>query len=606
MSTTAIVQEDADPRATKRQSIFSRFIRTPAGIISLGVILFIIAVAVLAPWISPQDPNYVDLFAAKAPPSAEHWLGGDSTGRDILSRLIWGTRTTLWGALITIVTALVIGAPAGVLAGYFGGAFDRAASWVSDAIQAIPGMIILLVVAAGTRQNFPLLMATVGVLLTPGYYRIARARTLTIRNEPFVAAAWVAGLSHPRIIVKHIFPGVYAPVIIQTALAAGIAMGIQAGLQFLGIGSANVPSWGAMMNEGFRFMLTSPLLLLWPSAALGVTIAALAVMGSTLGDLVRVRTPSAGKKAKAAAATANAAARTPATGAFAYEADKAAVRVDNLRVAYATPNGESEVVHGISFDVAPGEVLGIVGESGSGKSQTVFSMLDLLPSGGRYEADGIVISGRDVAKLPAKERAKLLGTEIGYIPQEPMSNLDPCYTIGFQLMQPLRSVHRKSRKEARDIARAMLERVGIADVDRVMKSYPFEISGGMAQRVLIAGAIAGRPSVLLADEPTTALDVTVQAEVLELLRELQDEFHMALVLVTHNFGVVADICDRVIVMRNGDIVEVGEVRETFAGAKEPYTRDLISASLDGAASRRELDDEFAGNRANAQPAAQGA
>jgi peptide/nickel transport system permease protein len=451
------------------------------------------------------------------------------------------------------------------------------------------------VVAAGTRSNFPLIMATVGVLFTPGYFRIARSTALTIRNEPYIDAARVAGLTHPRIIVKHLLPGVYPPVIIQTALAAGIAMGIQAGLQFLGIGGSSVPSWGAMMNEGFRLLLSSPQLLLWPSLVLGVTIAALAVAGSTLADLVRVRTALPSRK-KSAAAIVEA---TPVTGSFAYAPEKAAVRVENLRVRYGTSGGAVEVVKGISLDVAPGEVLGIVGESGSGKSQTVFSILDLLPAGGSYSADGLWIGGRAVHKMTPAERARLLGTEIGYIPQEPMSNLDPAYTIGFQLMQPLRSVHRQSRAEARATARAMLTRVGIADVDRVMKAYPHQISGGMAQRVLIAGAIAGKPSLLIADEPTTALDVTVQAEVLELLRELQTELGMAMVLVTHNFGVVADICDRVVVMRDGGVVETCDVATVFTAAEQNYTRDLIAASLDNAESRGELDRIFASQGASA-------
>ncbi|CAN7223326.1 dipeptide/oligopeptide/nickel ABC transporter permease/ATP-binding protein [Devosia sp. LjRoot3] len=581
------VMSDLAPSAPRRRSILSRFLSVPAGAVSLSVVIVVIAIAVFAPWLAPHDPNFVDLASAKAPPSAEHWLGGDATGRDMLSRLIWGARTTLLGALVTIITALIIGAPAGIAAGYFGGFFDRLSSWVSDALQAVPGMIILLVVAAGTRSNFVLIMATVGAFLAPGYFRIARSTTLAIRNEPFIDAARVAGLTHPRIILRHILPGIGAPIIIQTALATGIAMGIQAGLQFLGIGAASVPAWGAMMNEGFRHMLSTPLLLLWPSAVLGITIAALAVAGSTLADVVRIRTdaPSAGSSGQVT----NAAPADVVTGSFAYAPEAAAVRVDNLRVRYAAGDGAVEVVHGISLDIAPGEVLGIVGESGSGKSQTVFSILDLLPTGGSSSVDGMWIGGRAVHTMSPRERAGMLGTEIGYIPQEPMSNLDPSYTIGFQLTQPLRTVHKKSRAEADAIARAVLNRVGIVDIDRVMKSYPHQISGGMAQRVLIAGAIAGRPSVLVADEPTTALDVTVQAEVLELLRELQAELGMALVLVTHNFGVVADICDRVIVMRDGAIVEASAVETVFAAPEQNYTRELIAASLDDTKGRRELD-----------------
>jgi peptide/nickel transport system permease protein len=585
--TTTDIRVAFDRAAQKRRSsLFRRFLRHPGGSIPLAIFTGVVLVGVLAPLLAPMDPNFVDLSAAKAAPGAEHLLGGDSTGRDILSRLIYGTRTTLWGALITIVTALVIGVPAGVAAGYFGGVLDRVATWISDALQSIPGMIILLVVAAGSRNNFEVLMATVGVFMVPGYFRISRSQTLAVRGEPYIDAARVSGLSDARIIFRHVIRAVYPPVIIQTALTAGIAMGMQAGLQFLGIGDSNVPSWGAMMLEGFRLMLTSPLMLLWPSAALGLTIAVLAIMGSTLAELVQVRTPKASRRLTGVVQPAPSA---PATGGTRHDAAGSALRVETLRVIHATPAGETEVVHGVTLDVAPGEVVGIVGESGSGKSQTVFSVLDLLPSTGRALADAIWVGGADVTRATPKQRQALLGRSIGYVPQEPMSNLDPSYTIGHQLIEPLRRTHGLSKGAAKERARAMLVRVGLADPDRVMRSYPHQVSGGMAQRVLIAGAIAGKPSLLVADEPTTALDVTVQAEVLELLRELQAEYGMALLIVTHNFGVVADICDRVIVMRGGDIVESGPVDDLFAAPTKEYTRALIAASLDDAAGRAELD-----------------
>ncbi|MCT2224554.1 dipeptide/oligopeptide/nickel ABC transporter permease/ATP-binding protein [Microbacterium paraoxydans] len=589
--TTTDIRVAFDRAAQKRRSsLFRRFLRHPGGYIPLAIFVLIVLVGVFAPLLAPMDPNLVDLAAAKAPPSPEHLLGGDSTGRDILSRLIYGTRTTLWGALITIVTALVIGVPSGVAAGYFGGVFDRVATWISDALQSIPGMIILLVVAAGSRNNFELLMVTVGVFMVPGYFRIARSQTLAVRGEAYIDAARVSGLSDARIIFRHVITAVYPPVIIQTALTAGIAMGMQAGLQFLGIGDSNVPSWGAMMLEGFRLMLTYPLMLLWPSAALGLTIAVLAIMGSTLAELVQVRTPRAARRRRRGVLeTADEVAAAPATGSVRHEAPASALRVENLHVVHATPTGETEVVHGVTLDVAPGEVVGIVGESGSGKSQTVFSVLDLLPATGRATADAIWVGGAEVTHATPKERQALLGRTIGYVPQEPMSNLDPSYTIGHQLIEPLRRTHGLGKAAARQRAREVLLRVGLSDPDRVMRSYPHQVSGGMAQRVIIAGAIAGRPSLLVADEPTTALDVTVQAEVLELLRELQAEYGMALLIVTHNFGVVADICDRVIVMRGGDIVESGPVDDLFAAPTQEYTRQLIAASLDEAEGRAALD-----------------
>ncbi|GAA2463932.1 dipeptide/oligopeptide/nickel ABC transporter permease/ATP-binding protein [Agromyces soli] len=606
---TSPLTENIDTRAGRRGSVFVRLLKRPAGAISFGILVLIVLVAVFAPLLAPYDPNFVDLSITRALPSPEHLLGGDTTGRDVLSRLIWGTQITLWGALVAIVTSLVIGVPSGLAAGYFGGATDRIGTWISDAVQSVPGMIILLIVGANTGNDFNLLMVTVGVFMAPGYFRLTRATVLAVRNEAYVDAAKVSGLSHARIMGRHVIRPVVAPIVIQSALTAGMAMGMQAGLQFLGIGGGTTPGWGAAMNEGFRVMRTDPLLLLWPSLALGISIAALAVLGSTLADVVSVTAPLPSRKARRARRAAERAAAsgeplavTASTGAVAHAAADSAVQIENLRVRYETADGEVEVVHGITLDVAPGEVLGIVGESGSGKSQTVFSVLDLLPKTGSYTADAIWIGGEDVTSLGRRDRARLLGREIGYVPQEPMTNLDPSFTIGHQLIEPLRAVHGMSRADAKARALAMLERVGIADPPRVMRAYPHELSGGMAQRVLIAGAIAAKPSVLVADEPTTALDVTVQAEVLELLRELQQEYRMALVIVTHNFGVVADICDRVVVMRHGSIVEIGEVAQLFSTPEEPYTRELIAASLDGAESRAELDRAFALTGSTAQDA----
>lgn len=587
--TDAVLPAPGSPARSER-SLWRRFLRRPLGVTALAVFLLVVLVGLFAPLLAPHDPNFVDFTLTQASPSAEHLMGGDSAGRDIFSRLLYGARTTVYGAAIACLVGVGIGVPAGVAAGYFGGATDRICSWISDAVQSVPGMIVLLIVAAGTGADFTVLMVTVGAFMTPGYYRISRSRALAVRREPYVDAARVAGLTHARILHAHMLRAVHAPVIIQSALTAGVAMGMQTGLQFLGVGTASTPDWGQMMNDGFRTMGTHPLILLWPSLALGITIAALAFMGSTLADLVSVRTePARRRRGAPAGEQAAAAEKPPSSGELVHTVEQSALRIENLRVTYATAHGDKEVVRGVCLDVAPGEVLGIVGESGSGKSQTMFSALDLLSEDGRTSADGIWIGGKEAGRLPRAERHALLGTRVGYVPQEPMSNLDPCYTIGHQLVEPLRAVHGLSKAQARERAREVLLRVGITDPDRVMASYPHQVSGGMAQRVLIAGAVAGKPDLLVADEPTTALDVTVQAEVLELLRELQQEYGMALVIVTHNFGVVADICDRVAVMKDGRVIESGTVGQIFADPADPYTAELIHASQDDSESRDDLD-----------------
>ena len=612
MSVTII--DEIDTKNDSRESVWRSFLRRPIGVIALVVVAVLVLVAIFAPLLSPYDPNFVNLALVKAPPSPSHLLGGDSTGRDVLSRLIWGTQTTLYGSLLACAVSIAIGVPAGILAGYFRGPSDRIGSWISDGLQAVPGMIILLIVAAGTRSNFILVMVTVGILLVPGFFRLARSTARSVRGELFVDAAKVSGLRDITIVITHVTSHVVPSVVIQGALTVGLAMGLQTGLQFLGIGAANVPNWGVMMNDGFQNMRTQPLLLLWPSLALGIAIAAFAIIGSVLADIITVQKPRRrrtknprntqqplqGTTESLRTIRKTAMDPTPILGEMngqvalvEWGTTAPALRIENLRVSHATHHGDVDVVHGVSFEVSRGEVLGIVGESGSGKSQTVFSALDLLPSSGSYTADSLWINGTNVIDYDKRQRSRLLGSVVGYVPQEPMANLDPSYSVGFQLMEPLRVVQGMSRNEARQRVLETLEQVGMNDPVRVMRSYPHQLSGGMAQRALIAGAVSSHPSVLIADEPTTALDVTVQAEVLELLRELRREIGMTLVIVTHNFGVVADICTQIVVMRDGQVVETGSVDDVFSRPRSDYTRTLIGASLDNAQSRRELDQDYA-------------
>ena len=270
-------------------------------------------------------------------------------------------------------------------------------------------------------------------------------------------------------------------------------------------------------------------------------------------------------------------------------ADDVLLAVDNLKVDYPVDGGRRTVVDGVSLTVGRGQVLGLVGESGSGKSQTAFSLLGLLPPEARVSAGRLLFDGVELKGMGRGAMNRLRGKRIAYVPQEPMSNLDPSFTIGSQLAEPVRQHMKVSAQEAKTLLLGLLERVGINDPARVYSSYPHQISGGMAQRVLIAGAISCDPDLLIADEPTTALDVTVQAEILDLIRSLQAERNMGVILVTHDFGVVADICDRVAVMHSGKIVETASVRELFAAPQDAYTRMLLSSTLEDAKPRPPLN-----------------
>lgn len=594
MTLATEVPTDVEP-AVASSGLVRRFLRNPLGLISTIVLLAVMVIALVVPFLGLADPNGVNLRVANRPPGPAHLLGTDGSGRDIFSRIMWGTQMLLIGSGIALGISLVIGVVTGLLAGYYGGWFDSAASWVNNLNMSLPGIVVVLAVTAVVGPSVYIAMAVFGVLLTPAFFRVVRGAVQAVRNELYVDAARVSGLSDARIISRHILTVVRAPVIIQAARVASIAIAIQAGLELLGVTDNTVPSWGNMLNEGFRKIALSPGLVLWPSLAIGVVSMALILFGNALRDALEDRghgtTRAVRLTAKSPATPAVDPTATPSVPALAHP-ENALLSVQNLKVAYGI-GGEKEVVHGVTLHVAPGEVLGLVGESGSGKTQTAFAILGLLPEGGHVSEGSILFDSTELTTLGSKDRTALRGTDIAYIPQEPMSNLDPSFRIGHQLTVPMRTKLGLSKQDATKRALELLARVGITDPVKTFKSYPHEISGGMAQRVLIAGAVSCNPRLLIADEPTTALDVTVQAEVLDLLRELQRETGMAVVMVTHNFGVVADICDRVAVMQAGRLVEVDTVEKILTNPSQAYTQKLLDSMLeDGPARPYPFDDDL--------------
>ena len=252
--------------------------------------------------------------------------------------------------------------------------------------------------------------------------------------------------------------------------------------------------------------------------------------------------------------------------------------VQGLSTVFRSEEGESAAVEDVSFDLGEGEVLGIVGESGSGKSVTALSIMRLIPNPpGRIARGQILFDGQDLLKLPERRMRDIRGGAISMIFQEPMTSLNPVFTVGDQIMETVRRHERLGQRQAREKALEMLDKVGIPSPAQRLEEYPHQLSGGMRQRVMIAIALACNPRLLLADEPTTALDVTIQAQILELLRELQAEFNMAVVLITHDLGVVAEFVDRVIVMYAGRVAEAAGVHPTFEEPLHPYTEGLLGS-----------------------------
>ncbi|MGF4044758.1 dipeptide/oligopeptide/nickel ABC transporter permease/ATP-binding protein [Paenarthrobacter nitroguajacolicus] len=575
-----------------RSTVLRRLLKNPMGIASLVILLTIAALAILAPVIAPFEENFANISKTLAAPDSVNIMGTDSAGRDTWSRLLFGAQLTLLSALLCAGVAIAIGLPAGLIAGYYAGKFEAVSNWVVSILMSLPGLIVLLTIRAAFGPSVWISMIAFGILISPSYFRLTRTAVQSVRNELYVDAARVSGLSDLSIIARHIFSVVRAPIIIQTAAIAGVAIAIQSGLEFLGLGDPTKATWGVMLSEGFKNVYLTPTLLLWPALAMALTIGGLVLLGNAIRDALEdgEKIKHRKKAAVVESTTADPAkARQSRKSVAAVDAgtEHHLVKVTNLGVGYPQADGSiKKVVDDVSFHVDRGEILGIVGESGSGKSQTAFSILGLLPDnarivGGSIQFDGnyTVAPGED--RVSQERLSKLRGKRISYIPQEPMSNLDPAFTIGYQLVTPMVRVLGISKAEARQRALKLLTDVGIATPERTFEAYPHEVSGGMAQRVLIAGAISCEPDLVIADEPTTALDVTVQADVLDLLRELQQRLNIGVILVTHNFGVVADLCDRVAVMQNGRLVEEGTVREILRNPKEPYTQTLLGSMLEG-------------------------
>ena len=253
------------------------------------------------------------------------------------------------------------------------------------------------------------------------------------------------------------------------------------------------------------------------------------------------------------------------------------LQINDLQTSFYTYAGEVKAVRGVSLHLNKGEAIGIVGESGSGKSITMMSLMGLLPDNGKIKSGQLIFDGKDLAKLSEKEMEKIRGNDIGMIFQDPMTSLNPVFTIGNQIMEPLIKHKKISKGEAFKQAVEMLKLVGIPSPEKRMKQFPHEFSGGMRQRAMIAMSLVCAPKLLIADEPTTALDVTIQAQILELMKDLKEKIDMSIILITHDLGVVADVCSRIYVMYGGTIVESGTSRDLFYNSMHPYTWGLLKS-----------------------------
>ena len=546
----------------------------PAGLVALIVLL-----ALLAPLLGLPDPVRQDVAQRLAGPMPGSPLGRDEFGRDVLSRLIWGARSSLAVAFASASIACLFGTILGLLGGWFRGLGEFLAVRSMDIVLCFPPVLLALLVVTLLGPGAGTLIMVLSVLYLPGFVRVTYAEVLSARSHDYVEAVRALGASAGRILTRTVLPNVAGPILVQFSLAVASAVVLESGLSFLGLGVVPpAPSWGLMIRGARATMAQAPLLLLWPCLALTLTILAMNLLCDALRDAMDPRTATARPRLRLLDRVLPGLV-PPAPNA---EAPEAVLEVGGLTVEIATPRGPIRPVEDVSFAVRAGETLAIVGESGSGKSVTATSVMGLLPPAARPVAGAAWLEGRDLLRLPEPELRRLRGGAMAMVFQDPMSSLNPVHRVGDQIAEAIRA-HRRGVTQAQAWSRAvdLLRRVGIADPERRARAYPHEMSGGMRQRVMIAMAVANEPKLLIADEPTTALDVTVQAQILDLLAELRRETGMALIFITHSLGVVAEIADRVVVMYAGQVVEQGSVPEVFGAPLHPYTRALLAAVPDG-------------------------
>ena len=569
--------------------------RTTALLGLLGIVA-VSAVAIFAPLVAPYDPTAQDLSNILAPPfwaeggTLEHALGTDTLGRDVASRLVYGARSSLIIAIGAMLIGASLGLASGLSAGFFRGPVDTVLMRLGDVQLAFPFILLAIAILGVISDRTPLLLIV--VLGIPGwivYARMVRSRVLSEREKEYVQAAEAVGAGRWRRLVRYVMPSSWQVVLVIALLDIGFLIIIESTLSFLGLGlQPPAVSWGLILAEGRKNMMIAPWLPILPGLAIVFTVLSINLLADGTADILdpklkkgtfrRIvlrapapveRGPGEDERPKPQ--------QEPAVWKGSDQEEPPLLRVRDLHVEFPLRDRVVHAVRGMSFDLSRGQTLGLVGESGSGKSVTALSIIQLLDSPGRVTQGEIPFDGMDLTRIPDRQMAALRGSRLSMIFQNPAASLNPVLSIGFQMREVIRRHAKAPRRNVKRAARDALRAVGIGDAKRVLRQYPFQLSGGMNQRVMIAMAMTAEPDLLIADEPTTALDVTTQAQILEQLRDITQQHDTSLILITHDIALVAEYADVVLVMYAGQVCEFGPVSRVVTDPKHPYTRALLES-----------------------------
>ena len=582
--------------ASKPGIKFNRFKSMSLGSkISLIVIAILAFCAVFARFLAPCDP--VKITQNYQPPTGAHWFGTDNLGRDVFSRVMYGARYSLVIGLSSVIFALVMGSIIGAIA-----AVSR--TWISelimrliDIVMSIPGIALAAVCLAILGQSMIGIIISIGVLYVPQIARIVRANIISEYGKDYVRAVIVSGARAPWILLKHVTRNIAAPVMVFTTLSVADAIVFEASLSFINAGIPEpTPTWGNILSSAkagviFGYWWQA----LFPGLAIMITVLCLNILSEGITDAMVAAPTAPVAKSAADADAARKEDRILTDPVAAYKEQHDALveslaklreaelkRTDRLQPTSTEPPvievkdlciqfpryGSVNVVDHLSFSVRPGETMGLVGESGCGKSITSLAIMGLLDPKAKISGQ-ILFNGKDLVKLSPKEHNALRGHEIAMVYQDALSSLNPSMLIKTQMKQLTSRGGTRSAEE-------LLELVGL-DPKRTLESYPHELSGGQRQRVLIAMALTRDPKLIIADEPTTALDVTVQKQVIDLLNELREKLGFAMVFVSHDLALVAKVAHSITVMYAGQVVEQGSTKEILTDPHHEYTRGLLGS-----------------------------
>ncbi len=539
----------------------------------LVLLVLIIAAALLAPLLPLPDPDATAPADRLLRPLTEgHLLGTDALGRDILSRLVWGTRVSLAVGISATLIAAFFGSLIGLVAGYAGGRVDAFLMRGIDMVMAFPYILLALAIVAALGPGLLNALYAIAVVNIPFFARNIRGITIGLSRREFVDAARLSGKSNAGILFGEILPNVLPVIIITMSTTIGWMILETAGLSFLGLGAQPPQAdLGSMLGEGRKILFTAPHVSIIPGLMIFALVMSINLLGDGVRDVLDPRLKS-GALTRPVARTAVERRTVPETRTH----GDSVLEVADLNTEFHIGGDVYRAVGGIDLHLKQGECLGIVGESGSGKSVTAMSLMGLVPTPpGRITGGAAWLDGEDLFAVSDERIRALRGADVSHVFQDPLSTLHPLFTIGDQLTEAIMAHRPIRRSEADARAEELLRLVRITNPAERLKVYPHELSGGMRQRVCIAMALANDAKIIIADEPTTALDVTVQAQILSLMDTLRRESNAAILFITHDFGVVSAVCDRVAVMYAGRIAETGTTEEVLNAPAHPYTRKLI-------------------------------